>query len=122
MFSSTGFIEFVVGSITILGGLVLLLHKFELIRFGKKENYVKNITEAKECPAHKDLAMKLIAVHEQQIVNGTLHMQHLLQLAEGREEFQKVKEAIQTIGENVAVLLDRSNRAERTKLDGLPMG
>jgi len=121
MFSQP-FIEFVVGSISILGGIVLLLYKRDLIRFGKKEKVVNQLINAKECPAHNDTVLKLSAVHDQQIKNTTLHVQHAIKLEEGRTEFKEVKEAIQLIGLSIAVLLDRSNRAERMKSDGISLG
>lgn len=110
--------EIIVGIISVLGGIILLLNKFGLIHFGKRSEPVEKVfkinegCKLKQCPSHDDFVSKLGELHDAHIVSHNLHKQHALKFANGKEEFDEIKETLKFIGENIAVLKDRSDREE----------
>jgi len=95
-------IEFLVGTVTILGALVLLLNKFNLLHFGKKE--ITTMT----CPAHTALIKKVDDIHDQQIEDRAFRQVQSEKLEEGKEQFEKIQKSMNYFGRAIAVLLDRS--------------
>jgi hypothetical protein len=119
------FIEMIIGAVTILGGLVLLLNKFGLIHFGKRRKLVekKAITcPMNKCPSHDEFVKKLNGLHEAHILSHNLHQQHEKKFANGKNEFDAIKKTLRVIGENIAVLKDRSDREERIRVKNVPLG
>ena len=94
--------ELIAGSLTILGGVVLVLNKLGLVQFGKE----KRMATA-ECPTHKELVKTLAEIKAQQIANIKL-------LDVGASQFRKIEKSLDYFNRAVAVLLDRSG--------GIPKG
>jgi hypothetical protein len=99
--------ELIAGSLTVLGGAVLILNKLGLVQFGKE----RKVTE---CPAHKELvtaykelATSLVVIKTQQAANIKL-------LETGGKQFEKIERSLSYFNRAVAVLLDRSG--------GIPKG
>ena len=109
--------DLIIGIVTSLGGLVFVLYKFNLITFGKESFVPKKETLPNHtvCEGHKELVSTLRKVSNQQILHGSLHKQHFATCQEGKEDSKEINIALKLIGQSVAVLLDRSNRAEGVK-------
>jgi len=91
--------ELIAGSLTVLGGAVLILNKLGLVQFGKE----RKVTE---CPAHKELVITLIEIRAQQKTN-------IKHLETGKEQFEKIERKLSYFNRAVAVLLDRSGGIPR---------
>lgn len=116
MISGHVFIDLIVGTIAIIGGIILLFHRLGLISFGRKDNMDK-IRDCKleKCPSHDEFEKKLTGLHEAHIVSHNLHKQHEGKFANSKDEFDAIKASLKKIGENIAVLKDRSDREERLR-------
>ncbi len=107
--------EVIVGIVASIGGVILVLNRFGLIKPGRK----KEIREVKSCPMHEGLQKQIVEVHDNQIKNIQLHEQHTKDLEAGWKEFKSVKKELTNLSVGIAVLLDRSGgRPKRWKEDG----
>jgi len=97
-----------VAIVTAIGAIVIALKKFNLITFRKPK---VTCMESKTCLVHPEIVQKLSEVKNQQIINTGLLKQHVINFEDGRIESKEIKEALKVIGENIAVLRDRSDRA-----------
>jgi hypothetical protein len=115
-------IGIIIGSVVaVVGAAIAALRKLEWIHFGKlksEKETVANVVNCKECSAHPAIAKRLEDVYLQQIKNGSLHEQHIKNLANNKDEFNKIKSELKAIGEAVAVLLDRSGGRPKGMYDG----
>jgi len=102
--------------IAVVGAVVAKLKK--LMKPGKLESENGDVMVCKECPAHPIIVKKLEDVYLQQVKNGSLHEQHIKNLANNKDEFSKIKSELKAIGEAVAVLLDRSGGRPKGMYDG----
>jgi len=104
-------IEIIVGVTATIGALIILLNKFDLLHFGKREEP----TIVKVCTAHKEITMaqkkisdKVDDVHDNQIKNITLHQQHQKRFDDGDKELKSIKGELKHLCVGIAILLDRS--------------
>ena len=110
------YIELFIGAVGTIGGVLLILNRFELFHFGRK---TKEITLVKQCPAHAELKRQLVEVHDNQIKNIQLHEQHAKELKEGRTEFKTVSSELVNLAIGIAVLLERTGgKSARFKENG----
>ena len=104
-------IEIIVGVTATIGALIILLNKFDLLHFGKREE----LTIVKVCTAHKEItkaqtkiAEKVDDVHDNQILSMALHEQHKKRFDEGDKELKNINLTIKQLCIGIAVLLDRN--------------
>ena len=94
-------VDLIVGTIATMGGIIFVLNKFNLVRFGKKKCDVI-------CDDHENVVAKLNDIQAKQQENVKLHENHAQKFSEGKKEFEKIQSSLKTISESVAVLLDRT--------------
>jgi hypothetical protein len=95
------------GIVTAIGAVVIVLKKLNLISFGKQK--VESV-DTKYCPDHFDINKRLNGVRERQLSNIEILNQHTENHKENKKDLKEIREALKIIGENIAVLKDRSDR------------
>ena len=106
--------ELIAGSLTVLGGVVLVLNKLGLVQFGKEKRMAVT-----ECPAHKDMMKAHKDTIETLIRISTQQTANMVLLDTGAKQFEKIERSLSYFNRAVAVLLDRSGGIPKGLEDGI---
>lgn len=118
--------EHIVGGIAIVGATLVILNRFGLLHFGKREDKIKDM---QRCPAHEEtvkfmakLGDKINTIHDNQIKNITLHNTTQKRIDLGDEEIRTLKKDIKQLCIGVALLLERTGGKPKSFTDGEVIG